>query len=125
MTIDRWSEARLASLMVAIDSRDAARFVEFLTPDARFRFGNASAVQGRAAIQAAVNAFFQSIAGCRHRVDRTWHGPDTLAVQGEVEYTRLGGGTITLPFANVFVLRGDLIDDYRIYADVAPLFAAP
>jgi hypothetical protein len=31
---------------------------------------------------------------------------------------------VTLPFANVFLLRGGEIASYRIYIDNAPLFAA-
>jgi len=48
-----------------------------------------------------------------------------LALHGEVTYTRHDGSRVTLPFANVFRLRDDLISEYLIYADLAPLYAAP
>ena len=53
-------------LFAAIDAKDAASFVSYLTEDAVFRFGSAPAVQGREAIREAVDGFFAPIAGCRH-----------------------------------------------------------
>jgi hypothetical protein len=44
--------------------------------------------------------------------------------EGEVTYRRHDNSEITLPFADAFDLRGDLISGYRIYIDIAPLFAA-
>jgi ketosteroid isomerase-like protein len=117
------TEERLAELIASIDARDADRFVGFLAHDARFRFGNAPSVIGRPAIRAAVAGFFRSIAACKHHIERIWRGPDTIAIQGEVAYTRLDGGKISIPFANVFVLHDGLIVDYSIYVDVSPLFA--
>jgi len=43
--------------------------------------------------------------------------------EGEVTYTRRDGTKVTVPFANVFELRGPLISIYRIYIDNSPLFA--
>ena len=113
----------LQSLFRAIDARDAAGFAAFLTPGASFRFGNAAPIVGREAVQAAVHGFFQAIGGCRHRVLQHWQDGPALAVQGEVTYTRLDRREVTVPFVNVFRLRGALIDEYLIYIDNAPLFA--
>jgi len=110
-------------LFAVIDARDAAGFVAALTPDAEFRFGNAPALRGGKAIHAAVAGFFASIAACRHRCLYTWNGPGTTVCEGEVTYTRRDGMAVTIPFANVFELRGDRIASYRIYIDNGPLFA--
>ena len=110
-------------LLAVIDARDADGFVAFLTPDAEFRFGNAPAVHGREAIRAAVAGFFTVIAGCRHRLIGAWNGPGTAVCEGEVTYTRLDGSTVTIPFVNVFELRGERVASYRIYIDNAPLFS--
>ena len=112
-------------LFAIIDARDADGFVAALTADAEFRFGNAPAVRGREAIRAAVAGFFSAIAACRHRLLASWDSPGTTVCEGEVTYTRHDGSTVTLPFANVFELRGDRIASYRIYIDNAPLFGAP
>ncbi len=115
--------AWLSDLMACIDHRDAEGFGEFVTQDARFYFANAPAVSGREAIVAAVREFFQAIAGISHRIDLTLSTPDHLAIRGDVTYTRLDGGEVTVPFANIFELTGERISDYRIYADLAPLWA--
>lgn len=115
---DGWS-----SLFAAIDGRDARAFAAFLTPDGEFRFGNAPAVRGRAAVEVAVAGFFAAIGGCRHRLLRSWEGADHVACEGEVTYARLDGRHVTVPFVNVFALRGREIESYRIYIDNAPLWA--
>jgi ketosteroid isomerase-like protein len=110
-------------LLATIDARDADGFVTFLAPDAEFRFGNAPAVRGRDSIRAAVAGFFSVIAGCRHRLLNAWNGPGTTVCEGEVTYTRQDGSTVTIPFVNVFELRGERVASYRIYIDNAPLFS--
>ncbi|MCI0518502.1 MAG: nuclear transport factor 2 family protein, partial [Woeseiaceae bacterium] len=111
---------RINALFAAIDRKDAKGFVEFLTDDAVFRFGSAPAVQGRTAIEQAVSGFFSAIAGCRHELSASWTGPKTFACEGKVTYQRHDGSEITLPFADVFELRGSRICAYRIYIDIAP-----
>lgn len=122
MTIPETENALLESLFAAIDARDTARFLEFLSPDAVFRFGSAPAVTGHQAIGEAVGGFFASIAGVKHSLRMTMRDGETLVCEGDVTYTRHDGSSITLPFANVFELRGSLISQYKIYADVGPLY---
>ena len=110
-------------LFAAIDAQDAASFVSFLTEDAVFRFGSAPPVQGREQIRAAVDAFFATIAGCRHTISNSLRSGSTLVCEGEVTYTRHDGSEITIPFADIFEYEGDLIADYKIYIDIAPLYA--
>jgi len=114
-------------LFAAIDARDAAAFVDRLTPDAQFKFGNAPTVTGSEAIGIAAGQFFAAIASCRHSLLRTLTDSEgaVIACEGIVTYTRHDGSTITVPFANVFELRGDKIATYRIYIDNSPLFNTP
>ncbi len=114
---------RTGGLFAAIDAKDAEAFVGYLTGDATFRFGSAPAVQGRNAICAAVGAFFDTIAGLTHVVNKTLVDGATMVCEGEVTYTRLDGTTVKLPFADVFEYEGDLIAEYKIYMDVSPLYA--
>lgn len=113
----------LSELFGSIDGQDADKFVSFLTPDATFRFGSSPAVIGRVPIAEAVDGFFGTIDGCRHRLTNTWGGDGTLVCEGEVTYRRHDGSEITLPFANVFDMDGELISAYKIYVDVGPLYA--
>ncbi len=119
MSITPW----VRDLFATIDRKDAAAFAAFLTDDAVFRFGSQPPVAGRPAVQAAVEAFFGMITGLRHELRSEWKGSDSLVVEGDVTYTRLDGSKVTLPFADVFDLRGKAVRAYKIYIDAAPLFA--
>ena len=110
-------------VFAAIDAKDGAAFVSYLTEDAVFRFGSLPPVQGRDAIQAAVDGFFTTIAGCTHSIARTIGQDDTLVCEGDVTYLRHDGSSISLPFTDVFEYEGGLIAHYKIYIDVAPLYA--
>ena len=113
----------LDRLFAAIDAMDTQAFLRCLDADATFRFGSASPVTGRAAVEEAVDGFFATIAGLKHALHKTIEDADTLVCVGDVTYTRHDASEITLPFANVFELSGGLISDYRIYADIGPLYA--
>ena len=120
-TEDAWHD-RLRRLFAAIDAKETERFLGFLTNEATFRFGSAPAVQGRDAIRAAVDGFFQSIAACRHVLSRTIAEDDVLVCEGEVTYTRHDGTELTVPFANIFELEGGIISAYKIYVDAGALY---
>jgi ketosteroid isomerase-like protein len=110
-------------LYKAIDAKDTKRFLSYLTEDAQFRFANHPPAVGQAAIGAAVDGFFASIRGSRHAILHNWEPPGHLVSQGMVTYTRHDGSNLTLPFVNVFNMRGHLIQDYLIYIDATPLYA--
>jgi ketosteroid isomerase-like protein len=112
-------------VFAVVDRGDADSFIELLTPDAQFRFGNAPVIVGHEAIHAAVAAFFAAIASSRHRLRGTWNGAGTAVCEGEVTYTRHDGSVVSVPFANVFELRADKIAAYRIYIDNSSLFREP
>ena len=111
-------------LFVSIDAMDTEGFLGFVAADAEFRFGSAPPVRGHAPIRAAVDGFFSSIAALSHDLQRIVADDDTVVCEGEVTYTRHDGSTIALPFCNVFETDDGLITLYRIYIDVAPLYAA-
>lgn len=113
----------LQQLFNTIDSMDAKRWAAFLTEDAIFRFGNMPAVIGRAQIQEFVATFFSSIAGLRHHLIKTWRDGTSVVMQGEVTYYRKDKKTVTVPFANVFELKNNLIKEYLVFVDAGPLYA--
>jgi hypothetical protein len=118
MTQPAW----IQQLFRSIDAMDTNTFITFLADDSQFKFGNAPPAVGKEAVYQAVDGFFKSIKGIRHTILKTWDRPDAVACQGEVTYTRLDDSEITLPFVNVFGMKGNLIKDYLVYIDVAPLF---
>ncbi len=123
MSASEYPRERLNALFAAIDDKDADGFVSHLTEDASFRFGSAPAAVGRDAIRDGVSAFFESIAGLSHRVDRIVAQGATLITEGLVTYDRHDGRSVEIPFVDVFEVDGQLIDDYRIYIDIGPLYA--
>jgi hypothetical protein len=123
VTIDDTVHARLDDLFAKIDAKDTERFLEFLTDAASFRFGSAPPAHGHEAIHAAVDDFFASIAGSKHKLTRIIDDAGVLVCEGEVTYTRHDATEVTLPFANFLELEGDLISNYKIYADAGPLYA--
>jgi len=123
VTIDDTVHARLDDLFAKIDAKDTERFLEFLTDGASFRFGSAPPVRGQEAIHAAVDGFFASIAGSKHKLTRIIDDAGILVCEGEVTYTRHDATEVTLPFASFLELEGDLISNYKIYADAGPLYA--
>lgn len=114
---------RLDSLFAAIDAKNTDAFLDFLADDGSFRFGSAPELHGHAAIKAGVDGFFASIAGSRHSLLNILYKDATLVCEGEVTYIRHDASELTLPFTNVFELSGELISRYKIYIDIAPLFA--
>jgi uncharacterized protein (TIGR02246 family) len=109
-------------LFQAIDRKDAERFADFVAGDATFTFGNQEPVRGREAIRSAVAGFFASIEGTSHTITGTWVHPDSVIIRGTVTYTRRDRSTLTVPFANIFGMEGDLIKDYQIYVDTSKLY---
>lgn len=107
-----------------VDKRDAQGFAALFAPEGRFVFGNADPIVGPAGIAAAVEGFFAGIRGLRHEVRNRWEdGADTVA-ELTVEYDRTDDRCVRVPAVTIFA-RDDagLITDYRIYVDLAPLFA--
>lgn len=114
----------LNRLFAAIDRMDAKAFSTFLADDVEFVFGNQPSILGREQATAAVDGFFVTLAGLRHRLIAHWQVDQVLVCRGEVTYTRKDGRQLTVPFANIITLADRLAREYRIYADVSPLYNA-
>ncbi|HEY2284963.1 MAG TPA: nuclear transport factor 2 family protein [Streptosporangiaceae bacterium] len=113
----------VARAFADIDAFDPERFVAHLTPDAKFRFANADPVTGRAAIAEAVGGFFSTIDGLKHHIRNVWEIGDTVIAQIDVEYLRKDGTSVITPNADILIFDGDLVRDWQIYIDVAPVYA--
>jgi ketosteroid isomerase-like protein len=119
MTTPSW----VNRLFQSIDALDTDAFVGFMTDDVVFRFANSDPVKGKTAVHGAVTAFFASIRSVRHEVLDTWVNPDAVICHGKVQYTRHDSSLLTVPFANIFKMQGDLIKEYLIYVDISELYA--
>ncbi len=114
----------VAAIFADIDAFDPDKFAAHLTPDVKFRFGNLDPVTGRAEVKEAVAGFFSTINGLTHHILNVYEsGGETVIVQIDVEYLRQDGKSVTVPNADILVFDGDLVRDWQIYIDVAPVFA--
>jgi ketosteroid isomerase-like protein len=113
----------LTPIFADIDTLDPDKFVAHLTPDVTFRFGNNDPMTGRDAVKAAVAGFFTTISGMHHHFLNTYECGDTVIAKIDVEYVRPDGKSVTVPNADILVFDGDLVSDWQIYIDLAPVFA--
>ena len=109
-------------LFQSIDNSNTDAFLTFLSDDVTFRFGNAEPVKGKENVGNTVQGFFDSIKTLSHDLHEVWEHPDAVVCHGTVTYTRHDSTTLTVPFANVFGINGNLVRDYRIFVDVSQLY---
>lgn len=107
----------------AVDSKDERRIASFLTENCTFVYANNDPVVGRANIAESSKNFMALIAGIKHQLLDVWAFGDVIVSRLDVTYTRKDGSTFTVPAVTIWRVRDRQIDDYRIYIDVAPLFA--
>ena len=112
------------TLFADIDSMDPDAFAQHLAGDVRFVFGNSEPVIGRVNVRETWAGFCDAIAGVSHEVIEQWNNEPAVIVESIVTYTRKDGSTISFPVVTIYRASGELIEDYRIFMDVAPLFDA-
>jgi ketosteroid isomerase-like protein len=125
MTVDPW----IVDLFATIDRMDSTGFAKAFAEDATFRFGNLEPAVGRQELEQAVAGFFSTVDGLTHEITGVWtgrwEGGDVTSVESGVTYTRKDGGVVgPLPATTTIRLHGDEIQDYRIFMDIGPVFAA-
>ena len=108
----------------SVDSFDPDEFARLLAENATLVFGNAEPLVGRGAIVAGLRAFFSTIGGLRHRIVRNWQVDADIVAETEVTYRRLDGKDVSVVAVSIWHTRDDgLISDYRIFVDLAPVYA--
>jgi uncharacterized cupin superfamily protein len=74
-------------------------------------------------VKEGVEGFWTTIDGLTHHIGKVHEVGDTVIVQIDVEYRRKDGKSVTVPNCDVLVFDGDLVRDWQIYIDLAPVFA--
>ncbi len=115
--------AARANLFADIDSMEPDRFAAHLADDVSFRFGNAEAVHGRDAVRDVWAGFCETIDGVRHEIVEQFESGEATIAESNVTYTKKDGAQVTVPVVTIYRSGGALIDDYRVFIDLAPLFA--
>lgn len=112
-----------ADLIRDIDSMNASAFASHLSEHCVLRYANNEEVVGRDAIEQAIAAFYGTIKALRHEPVAEWTVDDTTIIQFECTYTRHDARQVTVPAVSIFRRGEDLIDDYRIFVDLTPVYA--
>ena len=112
-----------SQLFSDIDSMEPERFTAHLADDVVMRFGNAEPIHGRDAVHDTWAEFCDGIDGVSHSLVEQWQSEAGTVVEADVTYTRKDGGTVTVPVVTIYRERDGEIADYRIFIDLAPLFA--
>ncbi len=106
------------------DAMDAAAVASLFAEDGRVVLGNGAPLVGIDEIRAGTTAFFDTIAGLHHEIVKEWNVGDDTIVELKVTYDRKDGQQVTIPCVTIFHTdANDKIDDYRVYFDVAPIYA--
>lgn len=113
-----------AGMFDDLERMDAHAWSSYLAPDSVARFGNADPVYGREACRDQLERFYRRIEALRHEVIEEWEHGDATIVEANLTCTRTDGSEVTLPVVTIFRTNGkDLISDYRVYVDAAPVRA--
>lgn len=107
----------------AVDSKDERQLARFLSENCTFVYANSDPVIGRANIAEVSRNFMALIAGIKHHLLEVWTVDDVIVSRLDVTYTRKDGSTLTVPAATIWRVSNGQINEYRIYIDVAALFA--
>ena len=111
-------------LFAKTDSMDVDAIVSLFAPDARVVFGNGDPLVGHHEIRTGTTAFYDTIARLRHSIVREWTFANDTIDELKVTYDRKDGKQVTIPCVTIFHTDAEgKIDDYRVYFDVAPIYA--
>jgi hypothetical protein len=111
-------------LFAMTDSMDVDTLLSVFSERARVVFGNGQPMVGLDEIRTGTIAFYDTIAGLHHSIVTEWDfGADTI-IELKVTYDRKDGQQVTIPCVTIFHTDATgKIDDYRVYFDVAPIYA--
>jgi ketosteroid isomerase-like protein len=115
-------ENNITQLFERIDNKDVNYFSSLLDDDVLFRFGNIPGIKGKVPATEAVTNFFDSISSLSHQVDNTWSDGDTIICNGTVTYTRKDQSSLSVPFADIFIMKEDKVKEYLVYVDISGLY---
>jgi ketosteroid isomerase-like protein len=112
------------NVFATVDSMDVDTITPLFAADSRVVFGNGQPLVGTDEIRTGITAFFDTIAGLRHEIVNEWNLGDDAIVEFKVSYDRKDGQQVTIPCVTIFHTdAAGKIDAYRVYFDVAPIYA--
>ena len=106
-----------------VDNMRLDAFINRHTDDVVVKFANNPPAVGKAEVAQAIGGFFEMIAGMKHNFVNVYTDGDSTIVEAEIDYARTDGGHVTVPSTTILHRRAELVDQLRIYLDLAPVFA--
>lgn len=94
-----------------------------LAEDIVFTMGGNPPVEGRDAVVAGQIEFFKSMRSLSHKFVNTWEADGSTLLESVVTYVRHDGRAVEVPGLSILTRRGELVDNIRVYIDLAPLYA--
>lgn len=114
---------RVKAIIDVLDTIDPEKISEIYSDDSVLIYGNSPAVVGKDSIKKMQIHFFSTINGMKHNIRRVFKLEDALAAEMTVTYARKDGRSITLPVADVMIIKDGKVVSTQIYMDTSPLFA--
>ena len=108
------------------DDVDHMRLDDWLarhTDDVVVKFGNNPPSRGKEEVGGNIGYFWTLIGGLKHNFVNTFEVDGTTICELAVDYTRKDGSQVTVPCTSFLHRDGDLVDELRVYIDLAPVFA--
>jgi ketosteroid isomerase-like protein len=108
------------------DDVDNMRLDEWVgrhTDDAVVTFANNPPARGKEEIAQNIGGFWSMIGGLQHNIVNRWDVDGTTILEVDVDYTRSDGAHVNVPCTSILHRKGDLVDELRVYIDIAPVFA--
>ncbi len=105
------------------ESMNLDNFVKFYADDALYQFSIFPVVYGPQGIREASVEFLEKVEQVYHHYLNMWEVGDTVIAEMEVTYIRHDGKVFTLPCCDTIRLKGDKVQELRIYMDISPVFS--
>ncbi|MCZ7562150.1 MAG: nuclear transport factor 2 family protein [Burkholderiaceae bacterium] len=112
-----------AEVFRSVDVKDVGQFMNYLSEDSTFVFGNSEPVVGHTAIFGYVKDFLGMVRKTIHDIFDVWQINEVIITRMSVTYTRHDGRRASYPCVTVWEMTDGRIADYRIYIDNSGLFA--
>ncbi|MFV8749278.1 GNAT family N-acetyltransferase [Nannocystaceae bacterium ST9] len=107
-----------------LERLDAEIFASRFDPRGRFRLANDPPAIGPAAIARTLHDFFGLLDAMHHDVSGLWEIPEGWVIEALVDYRVRGGEQVFVATASILRVGEQHFEDFRVYADLAPVFAA-
>ena len=117
---------RIHAIFAALDRGDIDDVASFMDEDVVVHLTNLDPIRGVEPFTDLYGQVMGSLAGIRHELHEVWNAAEDDAVwivRMTVHYRRGDGEVVSLPCCNVFRFSEEAISEYRVFMDMAPVFA--